>query len=283
MELVSIIIITKNHSKYLSKCLKSVLNQNYKNIEIILVDHNSSDNTSEIVKSFNSDKIKYFLYKENKGIANVRNFGIRNSKGKLIFFTDSDCIVTKNWIEEGITIFSNDNVEGIEGKTIAENQNFGASEHFVENFLGGQYQTCNIAYKRSTLIEIGMFNENYRIAYEDVDLALRVKKKYTIKFNPEMLVFHQLVKWSIKALICNAFRGGDKVMLVKEHKYKQILKFGILEINSLIVIFFPFLLFFYYRIKSLRDLIIIPIFFLRAIIHRLVIWKAAYNNKILIF
>ena len=85
MELVSVIIITKNHSKYLSKCLNSVLNQNYKNIEIILVDHNSSDNTYEIVKSFHSDKIKYFLYKENKGIANVRNYGIRNSSGKLIF------------------------------------------------------------------------------------------------------------------------------------------------------------------------------------------------------
>ena len=46
-----------------------------------------------------------------------------------------------------------------------------------------------------------MFNENYRIAYEDVDLALRIKKKYTIKFYPEMLVFHQLVRWSIKTLI----------------------------------------------------------------------------------
>jgi len=282
LELVSVIIITKNHSKYLSKCLNSVLNQNYKNIEIILVDHNSSDNTYEIVKSFHSDKIKYFLYKENKGIANVRNYGIRNSTGKLIFFTDADCIVAKNWIEEGVYIFSKNNVEGVEGKTVAENQNFGASEHFVENYTGGQYQTCNIAYKRSTLIELGMFNENYRIAYEDVDLALRVKKKYTIKFYPEMLVFHQLVRWSIKTLISNAFRGKDKVMLVKDHNYNKILNFRILEVNSLIIIFFPFLLLFYYRIKTLRDLIIIPIFFFRAIIHRIVIWRAAYKNKILI-
>jgi len=153
----------------------------------------------------------------------------------------------------------------------------------VENFLGGQYQTCNIAYRRSTLLKLGMFNENYRIAYEDIDLALRVKKKYIIKFNPDMLVFHQLVKWSIRALISNALRAKDKVMLVKDHNYKKILKFGILEINSLIVILFPFLLFFYYRFKSVRDFIIIPIFFLRAVIHRLVIWKAAYKNKILIF
>ena len=85
-----------------------------------------------------------------------------------------------------------------------------------------------------------------------------------------------------KNIDSNAFRGKDKVMLVKDHNYNKILNFRILEVNSLIIIFFPFLLLFYYRIKTLRDLIIIPIFFFRAIIHRIVIWRAAYKNKILI-
>ena len=283
MELVSVIIVTKNHSKYLKKCLKSILVQTYENIEIVIIDHNSSDNTYEIVNSFKSNKIKYFLYKKNKGIADVRNYGIKNTKSDYIFFTDADCIVTKNWIEEGMKLLSKDNIVGIEGKTIAENQNFGASQHFVENFLGGQYQTCNVAYKKSVLIDVGMFNEKYKIAYEDVDLALRIKKKYLVQFNTNMIVFHQLVKWSFSGLILNALRGKDKVMLVKDHNYKEILKFRILEINSLLVILFPFLLFFYYRIKNLNDFMIIPLFYLRALIHRIVIWKAALNQKILLF
>ena len=283
MNLVSVVIITKNHSKYLSKCLDSILNQSYKNFEIIIINHNSSDDTAEMIRSYMSEKIKYFLYTEKNNIAAVRNFGIEKSKGEYIFFTDSDCMVAKNWIEEGMNVLVKKEFAGVEGKTVAEHQNFGASEHFVENYLGNQYQTCNIAYKKSFLIGCGLFNEKYSLAYEDIDLALRIKKNSTIFFNPDMLVFHQLVKWTIKGLILNSFRGREKVMLVKEHDYKQILKFKILEINSLIVIFFPFLLLFYYRIKNLDDILILPFLYLRAVIHRIIIWKTAIANKILIF
>jgi glycosyltransferase involved in cell wall biosynthesis len=282
LNLVSVIVVTKNHSRYLSKCLNSILNQTYKNFEIIIIDHNSSDNTAAIINSHKSDKIKYFLYTETKGIAAVRNFGIERSNGEYVFFTDSDCMVAKNWIEEGMNILVKNEIAGVEGKTVAEHQNFGASDHFVENYNGGQYQTCNIAYKKKNLIDCGMFNEKYKIAYEDIDLAIRIKKNSSIVFNSDMLVFHQLVKWSIKGLILNSLRGKDKVMLVKEHKYDEILNYKILEINSLIVVLFPFLLLFYYRIKNLNDLYIIPFLYLRALIHRIVIWKSAIINKILI-
>ena len=283
MNLASIIVVTKNHSAYLTKCLNSILNQSYKNFEVIIIDHNSSDNTAEIIKKFKSDKIKYFLNTESKGIASVRNYGVKKSNGNYIFFTDSDCMPAKNWVEEGMQILLNNDVAGVEGKTIAENQNFGVSQHFVENYEGGQYQTCNIAYKRENLIECGMFNEKYRIAYEDLDIAIRIKKKSSIYFNSDMLVFHQLVQWSVKGLMLNAFRAEDKVMLVKEHNYKEILNYRILEINSLILLFFPFLLIFYYRIKNLNDLCILPFMYLRVLIHRLIVWKTALTKRILIF
>ena len=51
-----------------------------------------------------------------------------------------------------------------------------------------------------------MFNEKYSIAYEDIDLALRIKKKSIISFNPDMLIFHQLVNWNIKGLYFNSLR-----------------------------------------------------------------------------
>ena len=283
MNLVSVIIITRNHSQYLSRCLDSVLNQSYKNFEIIIIDHNSLDNTAELIQSYKSEKLKYFLYKEKENIAAVRNFGIKKSQGDYVFFTDSDCMVAKNWIEEGMIILSKNEIAGVEGKTVAEHQNFGASQHFVENYTGCQYQTCNIAYKKKILIDCGMFNEKYSIAYEDIDLAIRIKKSSIIVFNSDMLVFHQLVKWTIKGLILNSLRGKDKVMLIKDHKYNQILKYKILEVNSLIIVFFPFLLIFFYRIKNLSDLCILPFLYLRAFFHRFTVWKAAIINKILIF
>ena len=98
-----------------------------------------------------------------------------------------------------------------------------------------------------------------------------------------MMIFHQLVKWSVKGLMANVFRAKDKVMLVKDHKYYKILDYKILEINSLIIIFFPFLLIFYYRIKSINDLYILPFMYIRAVLHRLIVWKSALKNKIIIF
>ena len=119
------------------------------------------------------------MYKENKG-TDVRNFAIDKSNSEYIFFTDADCIVTKNWIEEGLNFLEN-NVVAVEGKTIAENQNFGASQHFVENIFGDQYQTCNIAYKKK-LLECGMFNQNIKLLMRML-IWLLGKKNHQIKFN----------------------------------------------------------------------------------------------------
>ena len=283
MKLVSVIIITKNQSRFLKKCINSIVVQSYKNIEVIIVDDNSSDNTKKIIESNKSNKIRYFLSERKLGLAGLRNFGVLKSKGDYIFFTDSDCLATKNWIEEGMELFLKYDYAGLEGKTIPEHQNFGISDHFVENYTGGTYQTCNMAYKKEILIDCDLFNEKYDLAYEDIDLALRVKKKNTIFFASNMIIFHQIVPWNIKSIIMNARRAKYKVILVKEHNYREILKFNVLEINSLIQLIFPFLLIFYFRIKSLRDLYFLPIFFIRALLHRLIVWRTAITEKILIF
>ena len=283
MKLASVIIVTKNQPLYLKKCLKSLLNQTYQNYEIIIVDDNSTNETETLIKSLNSKKVKYFYNKDNKGIAALRNFGINQSKGDYIFFTDSDCLPVKNWIEEGVDELANSNVAGVEGKTIAEHQNYGASFRAVENYEGGQYQTCNIAYKKKYIVDCGMFDESYKVAYEDIDLAIRVKTLNKIIFCKGMLVLHQIVPWTFRDLISNAKRAKYKVLLVKKHNYRKILNFNILEINSLIQVIFPFLLLFYYRIKSVRDLYFIPLLYIRAVLHRLVVWMTSIINKTFIF
>ena len=111
--LVSIIIITHNHGNYLGDCLKSLLNQTYENIEIIVVDDASKDNTRKVVESMISKKIKYFHFRKHKGVALSRNFGIENALGEFIFFTDADCEPIKNWVQEGVTCFQEKNCDKI--------------------------------------------------------------------------------------------------------------------------------------------------------------------------
>ena len=95
----SVIIPTFNQSNFLSRALDSVVNQNFNNFEIIVIDNFSSDNTKKIVKSFK----KKIIYKriENKGIiAKSRNVGIQISKGKWLAFLDSDDLWSKNKLQE---------------------------------------------------------------------------------------------------------------------------------------------------------------------------------------
>ena len=95
MEKVSIIIPVYNVEKYLKKCLDSITNQSYKNLEIIIIDDGSTDNSLEIAKGFekNDSRIK-LLTQKNSGVSEARNVGIKTATGKYITFVDSD-----DWLE----------------------------------------------------------------------------------------------------------------------------------------------------------------------------------------
>lgn len=98
-KLISVVIPTFNSEKYIYKCISTVLNQTYKNFEIIIVDNSSSDDTLNIINSFNSDKIRIFNIVNNGNISKSRNVGIKNSNGFWIAFLDSDDYWEKNKLE----------------------------------------------------------------------------------------------------------------------------------------------------------------------------------------
>lgn len=96
--LLSIVVPIYNSEPYLERCIKSILNQDYKNIELILIDDCSSDNSPKICKRFKSldSRIRFHRLKENKGVSEARNFGIKISRGNFITFVDSDDYIEKN-------------------------------------------------------------------------------------------------------------------------------------------------------------------------------------------
>ncbi len=90
-DLVSIVMPSYNTGKYIAEAIESVINQTYKNWELLIVDDCSTDNTDEIVEPYLTDaRIKYFKNKMNSGAAVSRNKALRESKGKWIAFLDSD-------------------------------------------------------------------------------------------------------------------------------------------------------------------------------------------------
>ncbi len=98
--LVSIIVPIYNVEKYLEKCINSILNQTYKNIEVILVNDGSKDNSGNICEIYakNDNRIKV-IHKENGGLSDARNYGIKASSGKYLCFVDSDDYISNNFVE----------------------------------------------------------------------------------------------------------------------------------------------------------------------------------------
>ena len=86
---ISIIVPIYNAEKYIEKCIDSLVDQTKKELEFILVNDGSTDETEKIIKSYKDKRIKYFKNK-NQGIGKTRNFGIEKAKGKYILFLDSD-------------------------------------------------------------------------------------------------------------------------------------------------------------------------------------------------
>lgn len=99
-ELITIVVPVYNVEKYIRKCLESIINQTYKNIEIILVDDGSIDNCGKICEEYkNKDNRITVIHKENGGLSDARNVGIDNSNGEYICFIDSDDYVTNDYVE----------------------------------------------------------------------------------------------------------------------------------------------------------------------------------------
>lgn len=92
MEKISIIVANYNNDKYLCECIESVLNQSYTNLELIIVDDFSCDNSEKIINRYEilDKRVKGIFLKSNQGVSNARNTGVRYSTGKYITFLDSD-------------------------------------------------------------------------------------------------------------------------------------------------------------------------------------------------
>jgi glycosyltransferase involved in cell wall biosynthesis len=87
---ISVIIPTYNRAHLVGRAILSVLQQTYRDFEIIVVDDSSADNTEEVVKSFDDERIRYFKRNKNRGGAAARNTGVKLAQGKFIAFLDSD-------------------------------------------------------------------------------------------------------------------------------------------------------------------------------------------------
>jgi glycosyltransferase involved in cell wall biosynthesis len=99
--LLTIITVSYNSSKYLERCIKSVLSQSYSNVEYIIIDGGSSDKTVDLIKKY-EDKISFWVSEPDQGIYDAMNKGIKQAKGEIIHFLNSDDYFVDNKVVEDV-------------------------------------------------------------------------------------------------------------------------------------------------------------------------------------
>lgn len=191
-ELVSIIVPIYNVENYLERCIKSLISQEYKNIEIILVDDGSTDDSSEICKKYLKDnRIRYF-YKPNGGLSDARNFGLSKAIGQYVTFVDSDDALSPDFVlynyeslinnEADISISNLEFIytEKFEKSNKEDKQFVLTNAEVIEKMLYGKHyfiSACGKLYRRklfeNILFPVGQSFEDINTTYK---LYLKSKK-----------------------------------------------------------------------------------------------------------
>ena len=189
--LVTVVVPFYNVEKYIQNCLESIINQTYKNIEIICVDDESKDSSYDIVKNIaeNNNKIKIIRHKKNKGLGGARNTGVKNAKGEYVFFVDSDDWLDKFCIEKTVEKFLMHNLNTIwfkakiwweENHELTNMWIFSYYDKYPEgkltldnkNLINFPLYTWNKAYNTEFLRENGLYwQEN--MYFEDVEFYFK--------------------------------------------------------------------------------------------------------------
>ncbi len=179
--LISVIIPTYNRASLIKRSAESVLNQTYTNLELIIVDDGSTDNTKEVIDSINDERVIY-VKQENKGCCAARNNGINLARGKYIAFQDSDDVWHTNKLEKQIKALAENNTDIVFCKcfTFGNLRKRIAPKHFKEGFLAKNQTTMGISaqtlFGKRDVFFNNKFDSNL-LGQEDFELMMRLLEK----------------------------------------------------------------------------------------------------------
>jgi len=249
---VSIIIPVYNGEKYIKLLLDSLMSMDYPkdNYEIIVVDNNSTDNTREIIKKY---PVKFLEEKEIQSSYAARNKGIKYAKYDILAFTDADCVVDKNWLNEGIRPIVNGEADLVGGKVEFYFSKKKTSAEIYDSIINMQIEdnirerniakTANLITKKSIFKEIGLFPDNVQSGGDVQWTGKATINGFSLLYNSKAIVLHPARNF--KEMIKKQYRVGKGIPLIWKNNE------GILNQKPFYIQIIKLIL--PYRISSLRN------------------------------
>ncbi|MFH0863185.1 MAG: glycosyltransferase [Candidatus Altiarchaeota archaeon] len=226
---VSVIVPAYNAEATIEDCVKSLLALDWPtdSLELVLVDDGSTDGTRGIIRSYPQVRL---VEAKHEGPAAARNLGVKSSKGDVIIFTDSDCVVPKDWLKRVAAEL--DSVDAVGGsmkpsseRSLAERfeqarreRLYGRARKFVT-----ELPSCNLAFKRGVFEEAGGFDEEFRNASaEDYDLCRKVTLKgHKILYEPGIEIVHHHSQ-TLGRIFRRAYLHGSEIIRYKRKMGKSM-------------------------------------------------------------
>lgn len=224
--MISIVMPTYNREKTIKRAIDSILNQTYKDFELIIVDDNSNDNSKNIIKSIDDDRIIYIKNDFNKGANESRNIGVKIAKGEYVAFQDSDDEWLENKLENQLKELQNTNSDVVacslyrvnkDKKEIIPKRNIKDKDVYERLFFGNFISTQTILGKKDCFVE-EKFDSMFP-RFQDWEVMLRITNRYRFHFINKPLVNVYVQEDSISNDITKAIKALN--MLLEKYR-KQL-------------------------------------------------------------
>jgi len=225
LPLVSVIMPVFNSASYLRLAIDSILNQTYENIELLIIDDCSTDNSVEIVNSFKSPKIRFFKNEKNIGVSATRNKMIDLSNGKYIALMDSDDISPKYRIEKQVDFLEKNIQYGLIG---------GHYERFSDNGIFKKYKV----HKHSLIQEENQVKLNFlgSIAAPTVMFRASVVKINNLYFDVNLKIAEDYDMWRKIGLFTKVINIDQVLIYYRKHSNNAMNKKELAYIHTVIAI-----------------------------------------------
>jgi GT2 family glycosyltransferase len=228
---ISVVVCSYDGARTIRECCERLRSLEYPDYEVIVVDDGSKDDTAAIAAEFGFRVIRRAA---NRGLSSARNVGLRAATGDIVAYIDDDAYPDRHWLQylahaffergaAGVAGVGGPNLpppgDGLVADCVARAPG-GPSHVLLSDRRAEHIPGCNMAFRRSSLLEVGGFDAQFRVAGDDVDLCWRLLHRgWTLRFSPAAIVWHHR-RGSVRGYLRQQ-RGYGRAEAMLERKWPQ--------------------------------------------------------------